>query len=269
MRAAIAALLVLLMLSACSQKSEPPTQAMRSRAAASATSDAPADKRGQFLAYEHSAQIETDEQKVAALHEAARNACQQDVQNQCVVLQSSVSTGRMASASLRVRAKPAGISQLIALLGKQGEIINQSTNAEDLARPLEDSAKRLAMLTDYRTRLEDLRGRASSSVEALIKVNKELAEVQAQIEAMTGERARLVQRVETELLNLSFSATQSTTFWRPVSAALSGFGASLSSGLAITITAVAYLIPFGILFVVVVWLLAKLWRRLRRPKAVT
>ena len=38
---------------------------------------------------------------------------------------------------------------------------------------------------------------------------------------------------------------------------------------AITITAVAYLIPFGILFVVVVWLLAKLWRRLRRPKAVT
>ena len=263
-----ATLLILLTLGACSDKSQPGASgtAPSAKPAPRETQGAAADKRTQTLAYEHAIQIDAEEPKVAALHEAARAACQQDVENQCVVLQSNLSTGRAASATLRLRAKAAGIRQIIALLAKQGEITSQSTRADDLAGPLEDSAKKLAMLGDYRTRLEGLRERASSNIDALIKVNKELAEVQGQIEAMTGERARMVQRVETEILGIGISSIQHRSFWKPVAAAFANFGTDFSTALSATITTVAYVIPFGIAFLLFGWGLAKLWRRWRGPR---
>ena len=228
-----------------------------------------ADQRSQYLAYEHSIQLDAEEQKVAALHEAARAACAQDVANHCVVLQSSVSSGRAVSASLQLRAKAEGVRKIIALLAQQGGVINQSTRAEDLVRPIGDAEKKLAMLTDYRTRLESLREKAGANIDALIKVNQQLAEVQGQIEAMTGQRAHLLQRVETETLAIRINSVESRAFFKPVAMALSGFGREFSTALAGAITAVAYLVPFGALFLIFMWVLLKLWRRWRKPRAGT
>src|SRR5262249_51799679 len=168
-----------------------------------------------YLAYQHSITIDTEEQKVGAVFEAAQTACREASADLCVLLESHVSTVRSASASLKFRAKPSGIQKLIAALAMQGEVTPQSTTAEDLASPIEDTAKKLAMLTDYRVKLEALHGRASRDVDALIKLNRELAQVQSDLEAMSGTYAHLMQRVETEILNVSIVAEHNQAFWRP------------------------------------------------------
>jgi hypothetical protein len=183
------------------------------------------------------------------------------------VLESRISTGRAAAASLKLRATPAGIKKLIAALGRQGEITEQSSTAEDLAGPIGDSAKKMAMLTDYRAKLEALRDRASSDVDALIKVNRELAEVQGELEALAGKHAHLLQRVETEILNVAIGSERNRTFWRPVAFALSDFGANLSNGISSAIVGLAYLIPWAFVLGLLSWGGRALWRRRKRPKA--
>jgi hypothetical protein len=74
-------------------------------------------------------------------------------------------------------------------------------------------AGQLAMLDDYRTRLEAPRSRAGKDIDALIKVNQALAEVQADYEAAAGKRALLAQRVATEMLKVSIGSAQHRPFW--------------------------------------------------------
>lgn len=217
-----------------------------------------------YLAYEHTVAIETDDDQVAVLSAAAQSACREAVTESCAILQSSASRGDSAFAALKFRAKPAGIRKLIALLSAQGKIATESTTAEDLAGPIEDTAKKLAMLTSYRGQLEALRARSNLEVDAIIKLNRELAEVQSQIETLAGSQAHLTERVETEILNVSITSIRSHSFWSPIGASFSEFGENFSIGIASVIMALAYLIPWGALLFVLVWGLRKLWLRRKR-----
>lgn len=237
---------------------KPLEAALRQEATAQAVSP------NRYLAYEHSLTIDVPAQQVPTVFEAAQAACREAVADVCAVLHSNVTTGRHAGASLKFRAKPAGIRKLIATLGKQGEIVSQSTSAEDLAGPIADTDKQLAMLNDYRTKLEALRGRAASDVDALIKVNRELAQVQSQLEAATGSRAHLMQRVDTEILNVSIISYQNLSFWRPISLAAGDFGGNLAQGISSTITGIAFLIPWVLLLSLAVWVGRVLWRWRKR-----
>jgi flagellar biosynthesis chaperone FliJ len=219
---------------------------------------------GRYLAYEHSIQIDTDESKVATVHEVALATCRSAVADLCAVLDSRISTGRDASATIRFRAKASGIQKIVAALSKQAEVTEQSTTAEDLAGPIEDAARKLAMLSDYRTELESLRKRAAGDVDSLIKVNKELAQTQSDIEALSGEHAHLTQRVETEILNVSIGAWRNRSFWRPITTAAADFGTNFSAGVSAAMTGVAYIIPWAAMAVLAVWLTRKLWRRRRQ-----
>lgn len=259
-------LLVLVLLIAaagCAKVDEP-------RAVASAPSSATsAPNTSRQLAYQHSIQIDTGEPKVSAIFEAAQTTCREASADLCTVLEARINTGRSASASLKFRARPAGIQKLIAALSTQAEVTDQSTSAEDLAGPIEDAATKLAMLNDYRAKLEALRDRASRDIDALIKVNKELAQVQSDLEAIAGKHAHLVQRVETEILSVSIRSIHNRTFWKPIGLALSGFSANLSQGISIAIVGIAYLIPWIIALALAAWGGRRLWRRWRRPKSDT
>jgi hypothetical protein len=224
---------------------------------------ASADGARRTLAYRHAIQIDAAEDKVATIHAAALAACHDAAADLCTVLESRISTGRQASASLRLRARPSGIQKLIAAMSRQAAITDQSTQAEDLAGPIQDGEKKLALLTAYRADLEALRQRAGKDVDALIKVTHELSSVQSELESTTGKQAALTQRVETETLDIAIHAERSLSFWRPVSLALSDFGSSLSQGVATAITGVAYLLPWSLVIGLAVWIVRKLWRRRR------
>ncbi|MBI3730516.1 MAG: DUF4349 domain-containing protein [Burkholderiales bacterium] len=217
------------------------------------------------LAYAHSLELEIDEQKIGSMHAAAQQFCLSLQAEQCVIMEARLDTGRYASAHLKFRASPAGIQKLQANLNKQGDVVHQSVTAEDLAGPIQDNQKKLAMLNDYRSRLEALRSRANADIDALIKTSKELASVQEQIESLSGQREQLVQRVETELLSVTLRPDNSHTFGQPIKQALSRFGGDLAQGLAVAITGIAYLLPWSVILFFFVWITRWLWRRKKAP----
>ncbi len=253
-------LVSLLLLFGCAQRA----QLGQPQVAAAPAS--PSAKANQYLAYEHTVAIEADDDKVAPLFDAAQAACREAAAEACVVLDARITRGGSSSlAALRFRAKPEGIKKLIAAVSGMGKVSSLSTTAEDITGPIADTAKQLTMLTDYRARLEALRSRATD-VDSLIKLNHELAEVQGKIEGLTGEQAHLLQRVETEILNVSISSYRNRSFWSPIGESFSGFGNDLSDGIATAITGVAYIIPWGLLLALIAWGLRKLWKgRKRKP----
>ena len=261
MRLLIIAVLTTLAMVGCASKEESGT------ASPSVSVSDSTDGPSQYMAYEHSIRLDVEEAKIASVHEAAEAACRAAAAEQCVILMSQLDTGRDVSAALKFRATPSGIRDLIAAIGSQGDIISQSVTGEDLATPIEDSAKKLAMLTDYQSKLEALEERASSDIDALIKVNKELASVQSDIEAMTGHRAHLIERVETELLNVFISSTYNRSFWKPIATATSDFGHNLSEGIESAIYGVAFLLPWSLILLVFGWAARKLWLRTKKRNA--
>ena len=254
MRSCLMALLALYVLSGCSKME------------ATSVITSPTQNTNRTLAYAHSIQIEAEEKRVATIHAAALKACVEAVAEQCLIIESRLNTGRSSSAELKFRARPAGVQKIIAAINIKGEIINQTTTAEDLARPIEDTSKKLAMLQDYLSRLEALRSRASSDIDALIKISSELAKVQSEIEVLTGEKSYLVRRLETETLSISVSARHSKSFSTPISSALSNFLGNLSEGLSGAITAIAYLVPWSLALLVFAWAGRKVWQRWKGPR---
>lgn len=252
--------LLLVALTGCSPQSEY-GMAKKITPAAANERGAAADSARRTLAYKHSISIDAQEDKVATIHEAALAACRAASAEGCTVLESRISTGRFATASLQLRVQPSGIPKLIAALGRQADITEQSTQAEDLAGPIQDGEKKLAMLTTYRAELEALRKRSGNDVDALIKLTHELAQVQSELEAAGGKQAYLLQRVETEILDVTIRSEQNRSFWRPISLAASDFGGSLSQGISNAITGVAYLLPWTVIIGLAVWIARKLWRR--------
>jgi len=254
--------LFIALVAGCAKTGEAPASA------AAAAEDLPSEattraEANRFLAYEHTIAIETDAEKIAPLFDAVQAACRAAAEDACAILNASVSSGDAPSANLRFRAKAQGIQKLIAVLSSQGEVAGKSTSAEDLAGPIADTAKQLAMLTDYRDKLEALRNRGSSDIEVLMKLTRELAQVQSEIEGLTGSQAGLMQRVNTEILNVTLRSYESESFWRPIADSASDFGNDFSYAIASALTAVAYLIPWGALLLLIFLGVRKLlrWRK--------
>ncbi len=250
---------LLLAVAACGHK-DSASGARPASTAIEARSDA---EKKDYLAYEHAVTFDVEESKIAAMFETAQSTCRQAAADQCVLLESKISSGRHAHASVVLRAKPAGVRNVIAALSKDGEVTERSTTAEDIAKPIEDTVRKLDMLNDYRGKLEALRARAAADVDALIKVNRELAEVQSQIEALNGQRAWLKQRVDTEILRISIQSQRQGSFWQPVSVAFADFGSNLSYGISSLVLASAYLAPWLVLIALCIWI----FRRVKSRRA--
>lgn len=220
--------------------------------------------REKFLAYEHSATIQTDEGKVKPLFDRLVAACEADRENQCAVMKSSVEGGRYESAQLRMRAKTAGINKLLALASAGGELARQETSVEDLARPVADNAKRLEMLHAYQLKLDELARKPGLDADALIKLTKEQASVQSELEQANGESAHLLARMNLDILNIAIQSRERQSFWTPLRYAAEGFSGNLSAGVASVVTGLAYLLPWALVLALAFWLLRKLWRRIAK-----
>ncbi len=218
---------------------------------------------GEFLAYEHMLVVDTREDKLADSFKLVTDACAADRENQCTVLHSEISHGDYNRASIRMRVKPAGVDALANLAAGSGDVVRRSTNVEDLAKTIADTNKRVAILTTTRDRLLELEERGAEDIESLIKITTELTKVQAELEQATGQSAYQRQRVDMDILNIQIVVEAGRSFWSPIIDALSSFGQNLSEGLADTIYAIAYLLPWLVLIFFVGYILRKLWGRSR------
>jgi hypothetical protein len=226
---------------------------------------APMERRpDSTLAYEHTVQIETPKELLAARVVAVRDACNADKQNGCTLLEISNRTiDDVPHGSVRLRVAPGGVDTLIKLASQDGEVIDSRTHAEDLAQPLADTERQLALLNLHRQRLMEFMARKDIGVEQLITVSRELATVQAQLEEFGSQRANLRRRVDTELVTLSWSApvTAYQSAQTPIADALRSFGANFREAISQVIVFLAYVLPWLVIIAPGLMLVRWLWRR--------
>lgn len=85
----------------------------------------------------------------------------------------------------------------------RGKAVTQSSKGKDLAEPIQDGERKMAMLTGYRDQLQNLSRQRALDPDALIKLSRELAEVQSEIDSAANARAQPHRQVDTELLTVA------------------------------------------------------------------
>lgn len=203
-------------------------------------------KRVARVAYEHVIEMEVPSGQLRQVAGAVQQACAALPEGRCTLLESSIRSGHDAGATVQMRVAPDGVNKVLASLDGRGKVLAQSSKGEDLAEPIEDAGRKMAMLTAYRDQLETLARQRALDAEALVKLHRALAEVQGEIDTAATSQAQLRRRVDTELLTVALSEHAKAGQAREVGQAVDDFGANLLQGLAMLITFVASTIPFAL-----------------------
>lgn len=230
------------------------------------------------LAYQHNMTLEMPFASIKPRFERARDACLNDVQYKCTLLQGAISTGEAdsgiyPSTSLSVRLPhdqvQIYVKDLMSPLPGEGandvSVRALSTSAEDLTRVIADTERRETELTSYRDSLIDLSKRKDAKIEDLIKVQAELAKTQTELEEIQSSKNNLNERVATESLEVSFISRPNVSgALRPVAEAWRSAGAELgsSAGSALRFTIAA--LPWLPVLAVFLYLARFVYRRWRR-----
>lgn len=222
--------------------------------------------QNKYLAYRHNITVVVEKTGLPTTFKNIINTCVEDSEYKCLIMHSEQSGGDYSYGTIQLRVAPEGISKYVSLASDSGEIQQQSTSAEDLTDSVLDTEKRLAMLNSYWSKLKELEKNPNINIESLIKVASEMSEIQTQIEYTQGQKAKIYQRINMDVLNISLQTRENETFISPVGDALSAFGEDFAEGLAIFITAAAYLIPWLLLVILLVWFLRFCWVRSKRKK---
>jgi hypothetical protein len=215
------------------------------------------------LAYEHTVAVELGKEAVSGRLGEIEAACRGDGASRCAILESSLRWfAGLPSASIRMRLAPGGVDSLIDLASKEGKITARSTQAEDLAQPVADTERQLALLGVHRDRLTEIMKSRDLKIDQLITASRELASVQSQIDALSSAHATLVRRIDTDLLTIDLTPpladfqSEST----PVKDAVRQFGRDFREAMATVIYFVAWLIPWLFVILPGLVLLRMFWR---------
>ena len=201
------------------------------------------DDTRQYLAYSHDFSVELPNAQVQPIYEQLLTACNTDEQFACVVVQSSIASGEFSRANLKLRVQSAGIKPLLQLLASQGQLVKQTTSAEDLSNAVVDNEKRIEMLLSYRTRLQALELQQSTDIDTLMKIASELATVQTDIEYAQGKKRNLLQRIKKDFLSIELYAKRQhikQSFWQPITQAFDGLGHDIGLGISYLLTFLVY-----------------------------
>lgn len=222
-----------------------------------------ANAPGEFMAYEHQAQVRLPVAEMPGRVAAVREACLADTHGKCTVLGEQMQSGDYPSASLVLRVVPAGVEPLVGLASQGGELAQRSTHAEDLAVAVHDSSLRQSRLRTQHARLHELMSRDDASAEDLIAISRELAEIETQLQQVEQESAQQQRRIATNLLTLNFAADQVTVATSELGRSFDSVVSVLDRSAAVLVVIVVAMLPFAVLGLVI-YLLVRVWRRRRR-----
>jgi hypothetical protein len=203
-------------------------------------------QRAARVAYEHEIEMEVPSGHIPQVAEAVQQACAALPERGCTLLEASIRSGSDAGATVRMRVIPEGVNKVLGSLDGRGKILAKSSKGEDLAEPIEDADRKMAMLTGYRDQLQTLARQRALDADALIKLHRELAQVQSEIEKAATSGAQLRRRVDTELLTVAVHEHANAGQGNNVKQAVEDFGQDLLRGVAMLITFVASTIPFAL-----------------------
>jgi len=241
---------------------EPQTSSNKGLAAPAGSSSGPQRQRD-TLAYEHRVAVELGKEAVSDRLSEIEAACRADVASHCAILESSLRWSQsLPSASIRMRLARGGVNSLIDLASHDGKITGRSSQAEDLAQPVADTQRQLALLGVHRDRLTMIMKSRDLKIDQLITVSRELADVQSQIDALSSTHANLVRRIDTDLLTIDLTPPFGDYELQPtpVKEAVRHFGRDFREAVATVIYFVAWLIPWLVLILPGLVLLRMFWR---------
>jgi hypothetical protein len=272
MRSGLAGIIVtvgLIAFSGCQQKAAGPAAGAQEQSSSAMGLAAPgsaartANEPRDSLAYEHTVTIDLDRDALSVRLHEIETACNTDTASRCAILESSLRwQDRAPSASIRMRLAPGGVDGLIALAGKDAKLRERNTHAEDLAQPVADTERELALLTVHRDRLTEIMKSRNLGIDQLITVSRELASVQAQIESLNSTHANLMRRIDTDLLTIELVApVQDFVFeTTPVRDALRESSRNFREALGEVIVVVTIVVPWLFLILPSLVLLRMFWR---------
>jgi uncharacterized protein DUF4349 len=228
---------------------------------------------GQRLAISHRFTLRLPSREVEPLQQKHLAEC---ARLRCTVLNTYVdrsSEGRI-TASSSVRIAPDAYGILAALIAAPpAEVISHSQTSEDKTIPLLDLEKRLDGKSALRDRLTALLSDPSAKTAAeLVAIEKELAQVQGDIEAATAQRDYLRTITETVRVDITYRGQPSLirgVDLTPITSALDGSGRTIVQSVAYLISFLVALVPWLPLIAFVVWLVRRLTRYWRARKVQT
>lgn len=218
------------------------------------------------LAYEHTVSIEMEGNLLPARLREVEAACIADRASGCTILDVSLrSRENLPDGRIRMRLAPAGVEPIIALASQDARVIARGTHAEDLAEPVADTERQLALMTLHRDRLTDLM-KSDLDVDQLITVSKELATVQSRMDSLSTQHASLKRRIDTELLTIDMSVPRQeyAADRSPVTDALRYFGSDFREAVGMVISFLAVLLPWLVIILPSLFVLRLFWRWIGR-----
>lgn len=230
-----------------------------------------------LLAYTHNYGLRLPARALANVYGAHRDACTAAGTSVCRVVSATINDpdGERPSGVLDIRARPDWIASFRDRLAGEvseagGNIQSQNTSVDDLTTQIVDGEARLRAQTALRDRLQALLENSDGPMSDVLAVERELARVQADIDARASVIAALRTRVETSRLTLHYQpivSPASPVRFNPITRALEDFTDTLSEGIAGVIVFIALILPWLILIVPAVFLIRWLWGRRKRKKA--
>jgi hypothetical protein len=225
-----------------------------------------------YLAYTYAMGLEIPSQRLSGVMDMHIQACTAAGPRQCQLIGSNKSGDPESymEGYVSIRGEPTWLRTFMGGIEAQvdqadGRIISQTTNTEDLTRAIVDTEARLRAQTALRDRLQQLLRTRPGRLADLLEVERELARVQGEIDAVQSNLAVMRTRVAMSELTINYRSAPrpvgSDTF-RPLRDALANFLGIVVGGFAAIITIIAGLIPIAVVVVPIVWLIMR-WRRRR------
>jgi hypothetical protein len=230
-----------------------------------------------MIAYVYSDVIWAPADRVKPLMQLHQKACVDAGPVVCQVVSVQQSQGEDASATLEVRATPAWIAKLHGRLDGDlrtvgARMTHSEVSSEDLTRAIVDGEAQLRAQTTLRDRLQKLLAERPGKLAELLEVERELARVQAEVDAAQSNLAVMKTRVATSSLTLTYQSQQPTAraagSWGALVEALRDIQSTLASSLGVLVRVAAFALPWLLVIGLPLWLLRKRLPRLgRKPKA--
>lgn len=188
---------------------------------------------------------------------------------QCEVISSSITTptgNSVPTGDISLRVAPEDLKKLWAYLDKLGKTAQHTTEREDKTIVVADSEAKIKNLTSFRDSLRAMLAKPSARVQDLVEIQKQLTDTQSELDAETTQRKILANETEKVAVEISFRVegpSGSSGGFAQIWNAIRESGSVLGDSTASLITTIVAVIPWVILVLPVIWLLAKVRRRLK------
>jgi hypothetical protein len=222
-----------------------------------------------FIAVTHRFEVETPEAELAKAWESVVKSCES---MDCEVLASSI-TSKTASSppkgELSLRIAPGNLNKLFDSINKSSTVIEHITESADKTAEVVDTDAKLKNQTEFRDRLRGMLAKSPGGVKELIEVERELANVQAEIDSLSTMQKSLQNQTQKIAVQITFISKRSVTrtgALAPIANAWDESGYVIAESLGSLITFIVAVIPWLVLIIPAIWIIIKLLRRRSRKK---